>query len=183
MPRGDLMQTDKPILHVTEVAPPERAQHDAIILESIWISQQSIRARAKVKNPLQLDKLYRRKAKTGERALPFNAYIAGLRLAWLYGEAGMHQRTITRYDEARVRGDYQNSIARAGDSYHHWHKAMQLVTPWAAEEVFEVCCMDNRPGGTVAMAFLRRGLLYLFDRKHDWWGGTVDDGDLLADEH
>lgn len=180
MPRGDHMRTEKPII-IAELPPAERGQHDDVILESIWIKQTSMRSRAKVRNPLQLDKLHSKRTKGGERILPFNAFIAGMRVAWLYSEAGMQQRTITRYDDAKLRGDYQNRVARAGDAYHHWHLALRLVTPWASNEVFEVCCMDHKPGGSIRMEILRRGLLFLYDRRHDWWGGSVDDSDLVMD--
>lgn len=181
MPRGDLMRTDKPILHVAELAPKERAQHDDVILESIWVSQQSVRGRSRVTNPLVLDKLHHQKGKAGKRVLEFNPYLAGLRLAWLYGVSGRRDRVVMRYDDALHRGDYQNSVARAGDAYHHWRKGMMIITPLAANEVFEVCCMDMKPSGSIRMEILRRGLSVLYDRRRDWWGLSVDDGDLTMD--
>jgi hypothetical protein len=176
------MQTEKPTVHYAALAPKERAQHGQdVILESIWVSQQTIRARSRVRNPLQLDLLHHRKGKGGFRNLDFNPYLAGLRVSFLFGVAGLRQRTVMRYDDAMHRGDYQNSVARAGDAYHAWHKAMAIVTPWAADEVFEVCCQDQKPGGSIRMEFLRRGLQLLYDRRNDWWGMTVDDGDLTLD--
>lgn len=169
------------VTHYSELAPQERAQHDEVVLESIWLTQTSVRARSRVKDPLQIDKLYRRRTASGERVLPFASYLAGMRIAWLYEIAGMHERTISRYSDGMIRGDAQNREARRGDAYHQWHTAMRLVTPWGANEVWEVCCMDYPAGGAARTEILRRALAYLYGRRNEWWGDGIDEADLLPD--